>query len=150
MLNFGEAARLRAGMKEIQQIILAQSVKFSGTVSQKVDEVVETNEMKFKRIFTHEDDHFYPCSHIDQMYTAIEGMAFFVHCFNRSSFRSNSEALRERIFDPSVVALVELFAKLVRSQSTEHDEQNLQNDLFALISQRENQYADMPSFLGTI
>jgi hypothetical protein len=150
MLNFGKTARLEAEVRGVQEIILAQSVTFSGSVSQKIDDTTDVKDLgKFKRIFARNDKPFRIYSHIDQMYASIEGMAFFIHCFSRLSFRAKDETLRERIFDPSVIALVELFAKMIHSLSAEHHIHDLQQDLFALISERENQYSEMPSLLGS-
>lgn len=48
MFNLGKAKRLKAEIKEIQELILAQSINFSGKVSQRVDDDIGTmNEMNF-------------------------------------------------------------------------------------------------------
>ncbi len=150
MFNFGRSARLKAGMKEIQELILTQSVQVSGDLSQGIDDEVNVeDEMVFKRLFTQVRQTFYPYSLIDQLYAAMEGLACFVHCFNRFCYRPGNGILREKVFDPSVIELVNLFAKMIRSQSQEYEVQDLQDSIFALISERECQYGDMPSLLGS-
>jgi hypothetical protein len=51
VFNIGKTARLRTGMKKIQETVLAQSVKFAENISQEVDDKAGTIELiKFNRI----------------------------------------------------------------------------------------------------
>lgn len=136
-------------MKELQESIVTASMRFSGVVSQAVDDEINSDvDMVFKRVFTEVSKNYRPFSHVDQIYTSIEGLSFFVHCVNRVCYRPNDDTLRQKLFDPTVISIVELFATIIHSQSQDVNQEEVQSDLIALLSEREMQYASLPSVIG--
>jgi hypothetical protein len=81
-----------------------------------------------------------------QMVVVIESLCFFLHALSRLSYRPVSEKLRERLFDSSVRALVQVFANLLRQWGL--NTPALEADLLSLVSTRELEYARAPMLLG--
>lgn len=149
----GKVNSEEAELKEIQQAIVGEAFAFSERASAGIDKDMESlldelDAPRFRRIIC-DDDQKSNFSNVDQSYLAIEGMAFFLHCINRLSFRRNSEALREKVFDPTVDEVVREFVKIIRSNSGNIlEESTLNRDLRELISERELEYARSISVLG--
>lgn len=148
MFKFGKKSRIEREVADLEMVLVAQAVKFATFIAKAIDNMVGESEQPTYRLLFSEGPPTVEFSHANQMALAIEGLGFFVHSLNRVSFRPNSETLREIIYDPSVLQIVHLFAKMIGALSKELDTKTAEAGVLNLISERELQYAKKPFLLG--
>lgn len=138
-------------MRELQTCMVAQAINFAITVVEACDKFVGDSEPPSYRLLfsrTQPKAEANTVSHLNQLTLSMEAICFFLHALSCYAFRSDSEKLREAIFDPSVLAIAHLFATMIVSQAAELDVATLEDEILTLMNEREGRYGAAASLLG--
>jgi hypothetical protein len=148
VFGLGKVSRLKTELKELQMAMVACAMKFSGAVSEGFEKFADQTNVPQYRILISRGQPTIGHVYLDQMVLAVEGLAFIFNLLSRSSFRSEGETLRETVYDQTAHTIVELFAKMIKSQSEDKDIARLESSLLDLIQEREIHYAKLRSVIG--
>lgn len=136
---------------ELRAYVLGQTIASAATVAEEIDSLaarglfgLSSDARSYPREFSVGPPKS-PTTHVNQMILSTGALSFFLHAIDRLSYRPNSEALREAIYDPIAVTLSETFAEMLnkRKVNTTGDE-----TLDALQGLNIS-YAEAPTLAGT-
>jgi hypothetical protein len=150
--SFGRKGRLRKAIRELEVSLASAPLKFATEVLDEYEQLndqmgLENGEPQFARVAVTEASRG-PNSHLNQMVLMLEGLCFFCHLLNRSTFRASSEALREVVLDPIVVAGARLHAEMIAAIWEGEGNPPSTDEILSHINDREAQYAAAAQFMG--
>src|SRR5216684_5593113 len=111
--SLGQNSEREKLRKEMRTHIVGRTIGFAATVTEWFDVSFEqSDEPSYSRMFSIGP----PKSgrtHLNEMLLGLGALCFFVHALDRLSFRPNSEALREAIFDTTAAELAGWFGEML-------------------------------------
>jgi hypothetical protein len=150
--GFGRKGRLQKAIRALEVSLASAPLKFATETLDEYEQLndqigLESGEPQFARVAMTETSRG-PNSHFNQMILTLEGLCFFCHMLNRSTFRAGSETLREKVLDPVVVAGAKLHAEMIATIWDGEGNPPSTDDILSHINEREEQYASAAQFMG--
>jgi hypothetical protein len=140
--------------KDLRTWIVGRTITFAATITERFeDSCDQSTQPVYRRLFSIGPPRA-TAAHLNQMLLGLGALLFFVHALDRFSFRPDSQALSEAIFDPTTTELLDWFGEMISKYAGMGSEPETElvttakADMQKLFNLSQSKYAAAPSLLG--